>query len=218
MSGISDFLSRRKQFTNEYFACPGSCKTVLVSSYVWWTDFIAHALLKLGYNVLVAEPWYQFWLDDRQFANFDNVYNQWLKTLKKFNVQLVLGGNTTVMVPHPRTKELLHRAAGVPAVNYWWDEPRAMPPMTKRGLTAYDYLRAMRDPRTLNVFWDVDVYEEVRRFLGVDNAIHVPLGTTPDFWETPFVPLERRPTKLCFLGNNHEEQDIAATADPLVLQ
>lgn len=218
MSGIADFLSRRKQFTNEYFACPGSRKTVLVSSHTESTDLMAHALLKLGFNVLVAEPWFLFWLDDRQFANFDNQFNQWVKTLKKFNVQLVLGGNTTVMVPHPRTKELLHRAAGVPAVHYWWHEPRAMPPMTRRGLTAYDYLRALRDSRTLNVFWDVDVYEEVRRFLGVDNAIHAPLGTTPDLWQTAFVPLERRPTKLCFLGNNDEENDVEAAADPLVVQ
>src|SRR3954466_2903334 len=89
MSGIADFLSRRKQFTNEYFACPGSRKTVLVSSHIEWTDLIAHALLKLGYNVLIAEPWSLLWLDDRRFANFDNLFNQWVKTLKKFNVQLV---------------------------------------------------------------------------------------------------------------------------------
>ena len=152
MSSIFDFLSRRKQFTNEYFACPGSGKTVLVSSHAWWTDLIAHALLALGYNVLVAEPWQLFWLDERRFLNFDNVFHQWVQTLRKFKVQLALGCNGTVMVPHPRTKELLHRAAGVPAVNWWWDEPRSMPPMTRRGLSAYDYMRVVRDSRTLNVF------------------------------------------------------------------
>ena len=88
---------------------------------------MAFALLRLGYNVLVAEPWYAFWTDDVRFGNFDAVWSQWVAALKQHNVQLVIGGNTTIMVPHPRTQELLHRAAGVPAVNFWWDESRARP-------------------------------------------------------------------------------------------
>ncbi len=218
MTGISDFLLRRKQFRNEYFSCAGSRKTVLISSYIWWTELIAHSLLKLGYNVLVAEPWYHFWTDDWRFATFDNHYNQWLQTLRKFKVQLILGGNSSILLPHPRTREPLHRAAGIPAVNYWWDEPRAMQPMTTRGFSAHDYLKLLRDPRTLNVFWDIDVCEEMRKFLAIDNAIHVPLGTTPQFWETRNIPLAQRGTKLCFLGNNHEENDWATDADPLVLK
>lgn len=218
MSGISHFLSRRKQFTNEYFACPGSRKTVMISSYIWWTELIAHSLLKLGYNVLVVEPWDRFWLDDNRFVRFDNIYNQWIQTLRKFNVQLVLGGNATVMVPHPRTREPLHRAAGVPAVNYWWDEPRAAQPMMSRGFSAHDYLNVLRDSRTLNVFWDIDVCEEMRRFLAVENSIHVPLGTTPEFWQAPFIPMAERPGKLCFLGDNHEEQDWPGDVDPQTLK
>jgi hypothetical protein len=111
------------------------------------------------------------------------------------------------MVPHPKTNELLHRAAGVPAVNYWWDEPRSMPPMTRRGFTAADYLACVRDPMTLNVFWDADVMEEVQRFLAIENVAHVPLGTTPEFWQTAYGPLRDRRMKMCFLGNNHVEPD-----------
>lgn len=218
MSDISDFFAKRKRYQNEYFACPGSTKTVMISSFVWWTELIAFSLLKLGYNVLIAEPWYYFWTDDEHFANFDRYFDRWARTLRKFNVQLVIGGNTTAMVPHPRTKELLHRAAGVPAVHYWWDEPRTQPPMSRRGLTPHDYMAAMRNARTLNVFWDADVREEMERFLALDNTAHVPLGTTPEFWETTRVPLRDRPLKLCFLGNNHDEGDWVAKADPQVVR
>jgi spore maturation protein CgeB len=203
---VFEFLSQRKPLTNKFFPSPGAKRTVLVSSYIWWTELIAHALVKLGCNVLVAEPWYSFFLDDQRFINFDNVFNQWVQTIRKFNVQLVIGGNTTIMVPHPKTKELLHNAAGVPAINYWWDEPRSMPPMTRRpGYTAADYLACVRDPRTLNVLWDRDVMEELQRFLAIDNVAHVPLGTTPEFWQTKYGSLASRPMKMCFLGNNHVE-------------
>src|SRR5688572_11664712 len=155
---LQEYLAQRKPLTNTFFpAAGGSGRTVLISSYIWWTELIAHALTKLGCNVLVTEPWYLFFTDDQRFANFDDKYREWVAAIKKFNVQLVIGGNTTVMVPHVKTKELLHRAAGVPALNYWWDEPRAMPPMTRRGFSAADYLTCVRDPQTLNVFWDADV-------------------------------------------------------------
>jgi spore maturation protein CgeB len=202
---VFEFFARRQGQPNSFFpaAGGGSNRTVMISSYIWWTELIAFALTRLGYNVLVAEPWYLFFTDDQRFVNFDNLFHQWVQTLKKFNVQLVIGGNTTVMVPNPRTKELLHRAAGIPAVNYGWDEPRSMAPMTRRGLSASDYLACLRDERTLNVFWDADVMEEVRRFLAIDNVAHVPLGTTPEFWQTPYGPLKDRGMRLCFLGNNH---------------
>ncbi len=217
MNGLSDFLARRKAFTNEYFTCPGSKKTVLLSSYIWWTELMAYGLLRLGYNVLVAEPWYAMWIDDQRWANFDSIYTQWIAAIKKLNVQLVIGGNATISVPHPKTKELLHRAAGVPAVNFWWDEPRNMPPMTRRGMTADDHLAALKDDRTLNVFWDIDIAEEMTRFYGV-SGIHVPLGATPEFWQTENRPLAQRSTKLCFLGNNHDEGNWAETCDPNVLR
>jgi hypothetical protein len=218
MNGVTDFLARRKAFSSEYFASPGSNKTVLISSYIWWTELMAYALLKLGYNVLVAEPWYLMWLDEQRFKNFDSIYRQWVDVIRKMNVQLVIGGNSTIAVPHMKTKELLHRAAGVPAVSFWWDEPRCMPPMTKRGLTAADHLAAMKDDRTLNVFWDIDIAEEMAKFHGVTNAIHVPLGATPEFWQTANRLLAERAMKLCFLGNNHDEGEWAETCDPDVLR
>ena len=221
MKSVFEFLAKRKPFTNEFFPVPGATRTVLISSYIWWTELIAYALIRQGCNVLVAEPWYLMWLDDRRFVNFDTLFNRWVAAVRKFKVQLIIGGNTTCMVPHPKTKELLHHAAGVPLVNYWWDEPRTMPPMTKRGLSAYDYLRALRDPRTLNVMWDADVIEELKRFLAVENTAHVPLGTTPEFWQngTPNLPLRDRTAKVCFLGNNHvEDGGSLDNADPKVLR
>jgi hypothetical protein len=202
---VFEYLAQRKPCTNKFFPCPGSRRTVLISSYIWWTELIAHALTRLGCNVLVAEPWYSFFTDDQRFVNFDSIYHQWVQTVRKFNIQLIIGGNTTVMVPHVKTKEMLHRAANVPVVNYWWDEPRSMPPMTRRGFTAADYLACVRDPMTLNVFWDADVMEEVQRFLAIDNVAHVPLGTTPEFWQTSYGPLRDRRMRMCFLGNNHVE-------------
>ena len=207
MNGIADFLSRRKPLTNEFFTSPGSRRTVLLCSHAGWTDHLAYALLKLGYNVLTAEPWDLFWTDDRRFVTFDNVYNRWVQTLRKFNVQLVIGVNATAMVPHPKTKELLHRAAGVPAVHYWCDEPRTLPPMTRRGLSAYDYLRRLRDGRTLNAVWDLNVCEEMRRFLGVENAIHVPLAASPEFWQGDYVPLKDRPVKVYCAGDRAGKRD-----------
>ena len=47
--------------------------------------------------------------------------------------------------------------------------------------------------------------EELQRFLAIDNVAHVPLGTTPEFWQTSYGPLEDRRMKMCFLGNNHVE-------------
>src|SRR4051812_15727700 len=113
---VLEYFSQRKPLTNKFFASPGSNRTVLISSYIWWTELIAHALLKLGCNVLVTEPWYLFFTDDQRFVNFDSTFHQWVAAIKKFKVQLIIGGNTTVMVPHPKTHELLHNAAGVPAV------------------------------------------------------------------------------------------------------
>jgi len=221
MTEILEFLQKRKRYTNEYFASTGSKKTVLICSHVWWTELMAHALLKLGYNVLVAEPWYLLWLDDSKLLHADKIFSQWVQTLKKFGVQLVIGGNSTAVAPHPKTKELLHRAAGVPAVHYWWDEPRAIPPISRRGVSVYDYINALRDPRTLNVIWDGDVCEELRRFLSMDNVVHIPLGTTPMLWDSPGAavrPSRDRPMKLCFLGNHQDDSELLARSDPKVVE
>jgi glycosyltransferase involved in cell wall biosynthesis len=217
MNDVLAFFKARKIGNNEYIPSPGSNKTILISSYIWWTELIAFAIHRLGYNVLIVEPWYMMWIDDNRFANFDRVFRDWVTLIKRMNVQLVIGGNSTISVPHPKTKELLHRAAGVPAVSLWWDEPRTMPPMTKRGLTGADHLAAMRDDRTLNVFWDIDVAEQMQKYYGV-GGVHVPLGATPEFWQSPNAPLAQRPVKLCFLGNNHDEGTWQNEADAATMK
>jgi hypothetical protein len=211
MKTVAEFIAKRKSFTNEFFPAPGSRRTVLVSSDGPLTELMAYAAWKLGFNVLVAEPWSAFFADERRFVTLDNVFRRWVETLRKFNVQLAIGGNATAMLPHPKTRELLHRAAGIPAVHYWYDEPRVMHPMTGLGYTAGDYLAGLRDPRTLNVFWDGDVAEEVRRFLAVPNVAHVPLGVTPELWDGPIVPLKDRPVTLGFATDRRETAAAAGT-------
>jgi hypothetical protein len=207
---LAQFMANRKQGTNQYFgASGGNGKTVLVSSHIYWTDLIGLALLRLGYNVILGLPWYGFWVDESWNKDFDNQFGLWVKMLKEQKVVCVIGGNTTAMVPNPKTGEGLHRAAGVPVVHYWWDQPRTAPPMARRGVSLKEYVAQLKDERTLNVIWDIDVQEEMREFLGVENSIHVPIATTPELWEEPFVPMEKRSGAACFLGNCHyvtEEQ------------
>jgi glycosyl transferase family 1 len=201
---LAKFFAERKQGANQFFPAEnGNGKTVLLTSHIYWTDLMALALLRLGYNVIVANPWYFFWTDDNWFNNFDREYGNWINTIREQNVMCIIGGNTTAMVPHIRTGEPLHRAAGVPVVHYWWDEPRARPPMARRGVSLRDYVKLIKDDRTLNVIWDIDVYEELRAFLGVQNSVHIPIATAPDLWDEPFVPLQDRKPAACFLGNCH---------------
>lgn len=206
---VFEFLKSRPKLGNNLYLAPGgSNRTVMISSYIWWTELLAHALIKLGCNVLVAEPMFWFFSDSGRHAHFEQGFESWLKALREFKIQLIIGGNTTVMVPHMKSREMLHKVAGVPAVNFWWDEPRAMPPFARKGnFSAAEYLEYLRDPSLLNVFWDGDVMEEMRRFFQVENSAHVPLGTTPEFWETDLEPMKDRPLRMCFLGNNHLETD-----------
>jgi hypothetical protein len=201
---LGQFIANRKAGTNQIFPCAGgNGKTVLVSSHIYWTDLIGLALLRLGYNVILTAPWYAFWTDESWWKDFDNQYSMWVNTLRQHKVMCVIGGNTTAMVPHPRTGEPLHRAAGVPVVHYWWDQPRTAPPMARRGISLKNYVAMLKDERTLNVIWDIDVMEEMREFLGVENLVHVPIATTPELWEEPFIPMESRKAAACFLGNCH---------------
>ena len=133
MKTVAEFIAKRKAFTNEFFPAPGSRQTVLVTSDGPLTELLAYSAWKLGCSVLVAEPWSAFFEDERRFVTLDNVFRRWTDTLRKFNIQLVIGGNATAMVPHPKSRELLHRAAGVPAVNYWHADPRTMPAITRVG-------------------------------------------------------------------------------------
>ena len=173
---------------------------------------MAFALIQLGYNVLVAEPWYFFWTADDRFCQLRYLLAEVDRRDQAIQrCELVIGGNTTMMVPHPRTKELLHRAAGVPAINYWWDETAVRAPRRRcagcGGYSLEDYVSAIRDERTLNIFGDKDVAEEWQQFMHLTNAAHVPLATTPQFWQFAKTPLALRPRKLCFLGNKHNEAE-----------
>lgn len=174
--------------------------TILVSSHIWWVDCIAYALACSGHNVLVTQPWYAFFTDDQAYARFDDCWDFTLAQIRNHGVHLILGGNSTAIVPHPRTGELLHHAAGVPAVNYWWDEPRQTPPLMRRGHALETYLAALRDSRTLNAIWDVDVAEEMTALFGLENVLHLPLATEPGLWPDRRVPLERRQLDANFLG------------------
>ena len=207
MKTVSEFIARRKPLANEFFPSPGSRRTVLVASHAPWTELMAYAVWQLGFNVLVAEPWTRFFGGDERFVKLDNVFRGWTQTLRKFKVQLVIGGDDAALLPHPKTKEPLHQAAGVPAVNFWSREPRATPAMSRRGYTAGDYLTCLRDSRTLNVFWDLDVMEEVRQFLAIPNVAHVPLATTPELWQAPATPVQERPVLLSFAGDYGPQHD-----------
>jgi hypothetical protein len=201
---LAQFMANRKQGTNQYFAAEGgNGKTVLVSSHIYWTDLMGLALLRLGYNVIFSLPLYGFWIDDNWYKDFDNQFGLWVKLLKDQKVVCMIGGNTTGMVLNQRTGEALHRAAGIPAVHFWWDQPRTAPPMARRGVSLKDYVALLKDERTLNVIWDIDVQEELREFLGVGNSVHVPIATTPELWEEPFVAMADRKGAACFLGNCH---------------
>ena len=49
MNGVTDFLARRKaRLPATPLPRPAANKTVLISSYIWWTELMAYALLLLG--------------------------------------------------------------------------------------------------------------------------------------------------------------------------
>ena len=189
----------------QYLNYPNANRTILVSSHIWWTDVIAYALHTLGFNVMLTGPMYEFYTRDSFFDDFDNQFHGWAKTIREKNVDLILSGNSTAMVMHPETKQMLHDTAGVPLVNYWWDEPRSRPPMMDRGLTYTDYLTALRSPTTMNVFWDREIREEMDQVFGVTNGVHVPLGTVPEWFGCPMNPssIADRRWDISFVGNHY---------------
>ncbi|HVS73392.1 MAG TPA: glycosyltransferase [Phycisphaerae bacterium] len=214
---LAEFNSRRTPYTTQFFATPGATRTVMICSHIWWTEQMALALLNLGYNVLVYEPLYLLYTEEAAFDTFDTLWAQAIAVIRRMKVEVMIGGNAAALAPHPGTGELLHNAAGVPLVNYWWDEPRSEPPFAGRGIGPEAYLGALRDERTLNVVWDVDVLEELGAFCGVRNTVHVPLACLPEFWPSGFVAVEQRPLAACFLGNCHFACAWCETdVDPLV--
>ncbi len=144
-----------------------------------------------------------FWLDPDTFADFDNAFRLQLKLIRDHKVKLIIGGNSTAMLPHKTHGDLIHHVAGVPIVHYWWDAPRVAPPMCHKGFGLQDYIATLRDPQTLNLVWDIDVMEELGKFLGITNTAHLPLAATPELWQTDWVPMEKRPVKASFLGTGH---------------
>jgi hypothetical protein len=214
---LAEFHARRQPNTTQFFKVEGARRTVMICSHIWWTEQMALALINLGYNVLVHIPLYLLYTDDATFGRFDEVWGQVVAGVRQTGVEVIIGGNAAAMAPHPRTGEMLHEAAGMPLVNYWWDEPRSEPPFARRGIGPEAYVGALRGKRVLNVVWDVDVREELERFLGVGNSVHVPLGCLPEYWPGGFVPVEARPLAACFLGNCHFEAGWVETdGDPLV--
>lgn len=230
MLASATFFQHRKPGTNQLVPAFGSgngadpkARTILVSSHVWWSELIGLAFVNLGYNVLFAYPWYFFYTEEKLWNNFDQTFADWIKIIKDHKVDLILGGNTTAMVMHPKTREMLHNAAGVPAANYWWDEVRMTPPCANRNpkdappiYTHADYLKMLSAPQTLNVIWDRDVMEELAAFSGITNTVHVPLGTTPDFWPQIQLPMKERKIPINFLGNCHYDAT-ACESDPSAL-
>ena len=218
---LAEFTAKRKGFTTQFFAAPDTAPgapTIMICSHIWWTDQIALAFLNAGYHALLHFPLYLLYTDDACWSRFDDLWKQALAVMKEAKVRFILAGNAAGIAPHPKTGELLHQAAGVPLVNYWWDEPRSTPPFARRGFSPDDYLRFLRNPQTLNIFWDQDVLEEMAAYFAVTNSAHVPLATLPEFWPSGFVPLEKRPLAACFLGNCHYPADWVDTDnDPLTV-
>jgi hypothetical protein len=201
MNLIEFFSTRAAGGSNFIPAEGGSGRTVMITSHIWWMELMAYAMHRLGYNVLVTEPLYLLYTEDDRFANFQHLYKSWIQAIRHFNVQLIIGGNSAAMVPNLRTGELLHHAVGVPVLHYWWDEIRKPPVCGRRGYDMDQYYAAMRDPMTLNVLCDIDVQEELAAFHGITNTIHVPVGTTPEFWPAQEIPMEQRLLAACFIGN-----------------
>lgn len=211
-----EFLKQRQLFANQFFAHPTATRTVMVSSHIWWSDHVAYGAYAAGYNVLLYMPLYLLYIDPAAAARFDAYWSETLTAIKEHKVELILAGNSTAMVPHARTGELLHRAAGVPVVHYWWDEIRSKPPFAGDRFSPNDYLAFLRDDRTLNAVWDIDVLEELAAFHGITNTFHLPLATTPEFWPQACVPMVQRPLAANFLGNCHFTAEwIETDADPL---
>jgi hypothetical protein len=215
---ILEFIEATQKNAHCWFECPGSRRTVMVSSHIWWTAAMAYAIWQRGYNVVVTRPFYLAYVSDQAWADFGRHFDEWRGLIRTHKVNLVIGGNSTGILMNLHTGELLHEAASVPLVNYWWDEPRNQTPAFKRGMTRDQFLAILARPSVLNVFWDRDVQEEMTALYGLANAMHAPLATEPELWDTTFTPLAQRPVPACFLGNCHgTDPSWGNPLDPAVL-
>jgi hypothetical protein len=223
----SEFLAQRQPWNVQYLPCAGATRTVMVCSHIWWTEQIALAVLNGGCNVLLYPPLYTLYTDEASWADFDTLWEKVLTHIDSAKVDCMLGGNTSAMLVHPRSGEMIHEAArargrSVTLINWWWDEVRTRPPLARSGTAGHDgmkpasFVKLLANEQTVNAIWDIDVKEELEAQLGLKNLVHVPLATLPEFWPQGYVPLERRPLAACFLGNCHAAAEWVETdADPL---
>ncbi len=215
------FLQQRIPNTLQFFPAPGATRTVMVCSHIWWTEQIAFAFLNSGLNVLLHPPLYLLYTSDETFQKFDEHWDTIIATMRRANVEILLGGNTSAMAVHPRTGEMIHDAAGVDKkirlINWWWDEPRARPPLANAGISPQQYIDLLANPNTTNAIWDLDVKEELEAEFGLQNLLHLPLATLLEYWPDAYIPMERRPLTACFLGNCHFTAEwIETDTDPLM--
>ena len=86
-----------------------------------------------------------------------------------------------------------------------------------RGYSLENYVAAIRDDQTLNVFWDIDVAEEWQRSSRPDQFRPHPPGNDAGILGVGGYAAGRRALKLCFLGNKHNEGDwMSRREEPLV--
>ncbi len=217
----SEFLARRDRQNIQYFPYPGATRTVMVCSHIWWTEQIALAFHNCGYNLLLHPPLYLAYTDETAFAELEQVWPQILHTMQTAKVDYLVGGNTSALLVHPYTGELLHEAARaqgrpVTLINWWWDEVRTRPPLARAGVGPAGFVKLLANEHTVNAIWDIDVMEELEAQFGLKNLVHLPLATLPEFWPHGYVPLEERPLAACFLGHCHFAAEWTQTdPDPL---
>ena len=220
----AEFLRQRKAFGTQLFRCPAGerAPTVMLSSHIWWTEQIGLAILNAGYNVLFYAPLYLLYTDKKGWERFEALWKEILGIMRQTKVDVVVGGNTTAMLVHPGTRELLHEAASaeagrqIPLVNWWWDEVRNRPPLERAGISPGEFVAMLGRGSVVNAIWDLDVKEELEAGLGLGNLVHAPLATLPEFWPHGYVPMEDRALAVCFLGNCHYSAEwIEGDKDPL---
>ena len=211
MRTIHDFLAARKPDTNQFFPSPGSRLTVLVCGDGTTASEIAHAFLRNGCSVLATPAWSSYFADERRFVTVRAGYGKWLAVLRKHRVGLVIGLDDAAILPHPVDRQLLHRAAGIPAIHLWLRSPLTTPAMSRLGFSLHDYLGFLRDAQTLNVLPDSDTAEALSRFLAIENTAALPVGVTPELWTGETKPLTDRPWDACLV-----EEPLDQPLDPSV--
>lgn len=197
-----------------YYDNPGADRTIMISRHIWWCDCMAHGFYQQGFNVLLSPAFYLYYNPDDN-NKFDAVWDSLIAEARKYNVDMILGGNTTAILHHPRTGEMFHEALDVPLINWWWDEPRKMRYFGDHGMRQSEYIKMLKSPMMLNVFQDKDILEEMQRDFQINNSCYVPVGTTPEYWPARQIPIERRKIDICFVGNSSKRPPPFELQDPI---